>query len=210
MERRQIAISASDWAARYAASNGPQGVPGALSNQPPSPASAPQQTGQGAAGGAGMIQPGQPLLDANGQPIMDPGTGQPMLAPYPADKRSQSTRNFELDRSISHTKQQQGRVNRLSVAVVILPISGVGLLQMRFSGFETAPRYVQIMMGLYIVMVALFIRIQSLQLPELRKAVEAQDWAAGSAVMQRVRRLVGCNLVIGLVVVAIAGARPMF
>ena len=100
------------------ASNGPQGVPGALSNQPPSPATAPQQTAQGAAA-AGMIQPGQPLLDANGQQIMDPGTGQPMLAPYPADKRSQSTRNFELDRSISHTKQQQGRVNRLSVAVVI-------------------------------------------------------------------------------------------
>ena len=99
------------------ASSGPQGVPGALSNQPPSPASAPQQTGQAAA--AGTIQPGQPLLDANGQQIMDPGTGQPMLAPYPTDKRSQSTRNFELDRSISHTKQQQGRVNRLSVAVVI-------------------------------------------------------------------------------------------
>ena len=101
------------------ASNGPQGVPGALSNQPPSPATAPQQTGQAGAGGAGMIQPGQPLLDANGQQIMDPATGQPMLAPYPADKRSQSTRNFELDRSISHTKQQQGKVNRLSVAVVI-------------------------------------------------------------------------------------------
>ena len=100
------------------ASNGPQGVPGALSNQPPNPATAPQQAGQGAAA-AGMIQPGQPLLDANGQQIMDPVTGQPMLAPYPADKRSQSTRNFELDRSISHTKQQQGRVNRLSVAVVI-------------------------------------------------------------------------------------------
>ena len=100
------------------ASTGPQGVPGALSNQPPSPATAPQQAGRGA-GATGMIQPGQPLLDANGQQIMDPGTGQPMLAPYPADKRSQSTRNFELDRSISHTKQQQGRVNRLSVAVVI-------------------------------------------------------------------------------------------
>ncbi|MQT96759.1 flagellar basal-body MS-ring/collar protein FliF [Pseudomonas helleri] len=101
------------------ASNGPQGVPGALSNQPPAPATAPQQTGQAGAAGAGMVQPGQPLLDANGQQIMDPATGQPMLAPYPADKRSQSTRNFELDRSISHTKQQQGKVSRLSVAVVI-------------------------------------------------------------------------------------------
>ncbi len=29
------------------------------------------------------------------------------------------------------------------VAVAILPISGIGLLQLRFNGFETAPRYVQ-------------------------------------------------------------------
>ncbi|MES2870752.1 MAG: CopD family protein [Pseudomonadota bacterium] len=95
------------------------------------------------------------------------------------------------------------------IAVVILPISGVGLLQLRFNGFETAPRYVQIMMGLYIVMVALFIRIQSLQLPELRQAVEAEQWAAGAAVLGRIRRLVGCNLIVGLVLVAIAAARPL-
>ncbi|MGO2452295.1 CopD family protein [Pseudomonas taetrolens] len=96
------------------------------------------------------------------------------------------------------------------IAVVILPISGVGLLQLRFNGFETAPRYVQIMMGLYIVMVALFIRIQSLQLPELRKAVEAGQWSEGAAALGRIRRLVGINLIVGLVLVAIASARPMF
>nr|WP_294973481.1 flagellar basal-body MS-ring/collar protein FliF [uncultured Pseudomonas sp.] len=101
-----------------ASSQGPQGVPGALSNQPPGPASAPQTTG-GAATPAAAIQPGQPLVDANGQQIMDPATGQPMLAPYPSDKRQQSTKNFELDRSISHTRQQQGRMTRLSVAVVV-------------------------------------------------------------------------------------------
>ncbi|MDU9410199.1 flagellar basal-body MS-ring/collar protein FliF [Pseudomonas sp. zfem001] len=96
----------------------PQGVPGALSNQPPGPAAAPQQAA-GAAAPAGPIAAGQPLVDANGQQIMDPATGQPMLAPYPADKREQSTRNFELDRSISYTRQQQGRLRRLSVAVVV-------------------------------------------------------------------------------------------
>jgi flagellar M-ring protein FliF len=100
-------------------SSGPQGVPGALSNQPPGPATAPQNATAGAAGATGPIAPGQPLLDANGQQIMDPATGQPMLAPYPSDKRNQSTKNFELDRSISHTKQQQGKINRLSVAVVV-------------------------------------------------------------------------------------------
>lgn len=98
---------------------GPQGVPGALSNQPPGPAAAPENAIAGAAGAAGAIAPGQPLLDANGQQVMDPATGQPMLAPYPADKREQATRNYELDRSISYTKQQQGRLRRLSVAVVL-------------------------------------------------------------------------------------------
>ncbi len=99
-------------------SSGSQGVPGALSNQPPGPATAPQAAGAGGATAA-AIAPGQPLLDANGQQIMDPATGQPALAPFPADKRVQSTKNFELDRSISHTKQQQGRLSRLSVAVVV-------------------------------------------------------------------------------------------
>ena len=101
-----------------ASSQGPQGVPGALSNQPPAGASAPENA-KAAATPAGAIQPGQPLVDANGQQIMDPATGQPMLAPYPSDKRQQSTKNFELDRSISHTRQQQGRLTRLSVAVVV-------------------------------------------------------------------------------------------
>jgi len=96
----------------------PQGVPGALSNQPPGPAAAPENAFAGQAA-AGAVAPGQPLLDANGQQIMDPVTGQPMLAPYPADKREQSTRNYELDRSISYTKQQHGRLRRLSVAVVL-------------------------------------------------------------------------------------------
>lgn len=98
-------------------SNGPQGVPGALSNQPPGPASAPQTTAQNT--GADFVAPGQPLKDANGQTIIDPKTGKPELAPYPTDKRQQNTRNYELDRSVSYTKQQQGRLRRLSVAVVL-------------------------------------------------------------------------------------------
>ena len=93
-------------------------------------------------------------------------------------------------------------------AVVLLPITGIGMIQLNFTGFETAPRYVQIMMGLYVVMVALFLRIQSLQLPELRRAVEAEQWAEGAAALGNIRRLVGINLIIGLAVVMLAAARP--
>lgn len=104
----------------------------------------------------------------------------------------------------------QGFFRWVWVAVVLLPVSGVGMLNLHFTGFENAPRYVQVMMGLYVVMTALFIRIQALMLPELRTAVDAQDWPAGAAVLGRIRRLVGINLLVGLVVVAIASVRPTF
>ncbi len=93
-------------------------------------------------------------------------------------------------------------------AVVVLPVTGVGMVHLNYPSLEHAPRYVQVMMGLYVVMVALFLRIHSLQLPELQKAVQAQQWAEGAAVLGRIRRLVGINLLIGLAVVAIAAARP--
>ncbi len=69
------------------------GVPGALSNQPPGPVSVPEVAGGAGAGGAGAGASGS--------------------------SRNQATRNFELDRSISYTRQQMGGVRRLSVAVVV-------------------------------------------------------------------------------------------
>lgn len=76
------------------------GVPGALSNQPPAGGQAPQQTG-GATTPAGQAAAGG-----------EAGTS-------PSNTRQQATRNFELDRTISHTRQQVGTVKRLSVAVVV-------------------------------------------------------------------------------------------
>ena len=66
------------------------GIPGALSNQPPGAATAPEQ--------------------------VNPVTGLPIT---PMDKRSESTRNYEVDRTLSYKQQQVGRINRLTVAVVI-------------------------------------------------------------------------------------------
>jgi flagellar M-ring protein FliF len=70
-----------------------KGIPGALSNQPPGPSSVPE-----VANGVG---------------------GSAVGAAIPGSNRTQATRNFELDRSISYTKHQSGRVGRLSVAVVV-------------------------------------------------------------------------------------------
>lgn len=68
------------------------GVPGALTNQPPAAGQAPEiaEAGEGGAGG-----------------------GQP------SNTRTQSTTNYELDRTVSYTKREKGRLRRLTVAVVI-------------------------------------------------------------------------------------------
>ena len=69
------------------------GIPGALTNQPPAAGQTPEQA--------------------------TPQEGQ-AAAPKPAsNNREQSTRNFELDRTVSYTKHQQGTLKRLTVAVVV-------------------------------------------------------------------------------------------
>lgn len=73
------------------------GIPGALANQPPGNAQVPEQAG-GAVGQDGAV---------------------------PTNIRSQKTRNYEVDRTISYTRQQQGRLKRLTVAVAIDDIRSI-------------------------------------------------------------------------------------
>ncbi|MBR0564533.1 flagellar M-ring protein FliF [Azoarcus sp. L1K30] len=72
----------------------PQGVPGALSNQPPVPATAPITT---PAVGGQATAAGQTPTNTNRSAVL----------------------NYELDRTVQHIKQSLGQVKRLSVAVVV-------------------------------------------------------------------------------------------
>ncbi|MDO2947282.1 flagellar basal-body MS-ring/collar protein FliF [Aeromonas simiae] len=66
-----------------------QGVPGALSNQPPANATIPEQaTGANAASSSGR-------------------------------SRKEATRNFELDTTVSHTRRQMGGIRRMTVSVAV-------------------------------------------------------------------------------------------
>ena len=38
-------------------------------------------------------------------------------------------------------------------AVAVLPLTGIGMLHMSYAGFDAAPRYVHIMMGLYLSLI---------------------------------------------------------
>lgn len=71
------------------------GVPGALSNQPPLESSIPE--------------------NAQGQQTKS----------TPSRKHSESTKNYELDEAISHTKQQTGVIRRVSVSVALDYVDGI-------------------------------------------------------------------------------------
>ncbi|WP_417500817.1 flagellar basal-body MS-ring/collar protein FliF [Marinobacter sp.] len=80
---------------RVAGFNG--GVPGALSNQPPANATVPEQVGANAqADGAEGATPAPPV-----------------------NVRKESTRNYEMDRTVSYTRQELGRVRRVTVALAV-------------------------------------------------------------------------------------------
>ena len=82
----------------------PGGVPGALSNQPAPANSAPIETPKPA--------------DANPTAATN-GTTAGSARVVPSNTRHDDTTNYELDRTIRHTKMNVGSVKRLSVAVVV-------------------------------------------------------------------------------------------
>ncbi len=96
--------------------NAPSGVPGALSNQPPSVATAPQ-----------TLDP--TVVATAAQPAVDPNTGLPsgatsstnssVAAEPKTNYRSTRTSNYEVDRKVAHVKKGLGKLERLSVAVLL-------------------------------------------------------------------------------------------
>ena len=90
----------------------PGGVPGALSNQP-APANTAQVTPNNAANGQAANGQNNAANNASQTTSTAPASSGP------TNSRRDDTVNYELDRTIRHTKVNVGDVQRLSVAVVV-------------------------------------------------------------------------------------------
>lgn len=96
--------------------NPAQGVPGALSNQPPGNAQAPIANPPQAQ----PPRPGQPQQpNAQQQQQQQQQQTGTQAAGGSLNERRDATTNYEVDRTISHIKQPVGNLKRLSVAVVV-------------------------------------------------------------------------------------------
>lgn len=92
------------------------GVPGALTNQPPVPATAPLTSPPT---GNTPTTPAKPGEQAAGK-IDAAGVTAPLnAAGQPISTSKNATINYELDKTIRHTRQGMGNIRRLSAAVVL-------------------------------------------------------------------------------------------
>jgi flagellar M-ring protein FliF len=87
---------------------GVQGVPGALSNQPPS---------GGVAAPPPASTPAPPAPAKNGAPVAAAATAS--AAPSTDSSTKETTRNYEIDRTVAYTRHPAGKLKRLTVAVLI-------------------------------------------------------------------------------------------
>ena len=86
-------------------------------------------------------------------------------------------------------------------AVVLILLTGLHMLMLL--GGMTAPHYALTMLVLGIVMMLIFGHVFFAPYKKLKRAVAGQDWKAGGAALGLIRKLIGINLTIGLVTIAV-------
>jgi len=88
----------------------------------------------------------------------------------------------------------------LAVALIL----GSGLTMMAWLGGLNAPLYAWTMLVIGIGMMLIFLHVFFAAFRRLERAVTAGDWKAGGAALGQIRRLVGINLILGLITITVA------
>ena len=87
----------------------------------------------------------------------------------------------------------------VSVALIFL----TGLHMLMTLGGVSAPLYVLAMLVLGVAMMLIFAHVFFSPYKKLKRAVAAQDWKAGGAALGQIRMLIGINLSLGLLTIAV-------
>jgi uncharacterized membrane protein len=86
-----------------------------------------------------------------------------------------------------------------SVALILL--TGLHML-MKLGGAE-APHYALTMLALGVTMMLIFAHVFFAPFKKLKRAVVEQNWKAGGAALAQIRMLIGINLSLGLLTIAV-------
>jgi len=92
------------------------------------------------------------------------------------------------------------------MAIIVLLLSGYWLIFDWFNGFAASPAHVHLMHLLGWVMACLFVYLYYKIYPLFVAAIGKQDWPTAAVQMNRIRRIILINLVLGLTVLVSVAA----
>ncbi len=88
--------------------------------------------------------------------------------------------------------------------VILLPITGYGMIFHFFGGLESLAPHVWIMQGIAWTMIVLFLVVYFGPYQGMRRMLKKLLIPEAGLYMERIRRVMGVNLTLGLIVVAVA------
>jgi uncharacterized membrane protein len=91
------------------------------------------------------------------------------------------------------------------LAIITILVSGYFMLFKNYGGFSNAPMFVNIMHGLALVMVLLFMHVFFAPYKRLKIAVQEGNWQVAASKLAQIRILVAINTVIGLSIMVVVG-----
>ena len=96
------------------------------------------------------------------------------------------------------------------LSIMFLPLTGYLMIFSIWGSMGSAPLYVHIMNGLGIVMILIYLHVYFAPFKRLKDAVINQDWQEGGKNLNMIRKMVGINMTVGVVVIIVASAGRMF
>jgi uncharacterized membrane protein len=91
-------------------------------------------------------------------------------------------------------------------AVIVLPLTGYWMIFDNYGSFAALPLSYHFMMGLGWVMVLLFLHLWFAPYARFRRALAAGDFSTAGTQINTIRRIVGINLLLGLINVVLGAA----
>lgn len=91
------------------------------------------------------------------------------------------------------------------LSVVLLLATGIWMVVAAFGGFAAAAMYINVMMALGLVMVALYAWLFHGPWLKFKRAVDAKDWPTAGTQLERIRKIIMINLPLGILVVIVGG-----
>lgn len=91
-------------------------------------------------------------------------------------------------------------------AIILLLSTGLWMTFVEFGGMKTAGKHIHLMLTLGIVMILLFLHLFFAHYRKLNAALAAKDLPAAGQQLNKIRRMVGINLILGLVTAVVASA----